>query len=110
MVFTSNPMRGIDGMTRGHYKVNLKSPEDILEELEDVGFLCFVHRDRRMRCRTRMSDWAFADIGVAGDTDRPNMAWKNVTPGFEALSDAPGYPLFDGPIRERSDDYTLYMV
>ena len=56
MVFTSNPMRGIDGMIRGHYKANLKSPEDILEELEDVGFLCFVHLSRTSGSRATPTD------------------------------------------------------
>lgn len=110
MAYVPHLMRGIDGMIDSHYKVNFKSPEDILKEFEEVGFLYFVLCDGRMYCCDRMNDWAFADIEVADDTGNPNSAWKIVTPGFESLSEALDYPLFNGgSIRERFDDCTFYM-
>lgn len=110
MAFFPELMTGIDGMIRTHFEVGFDSPDALLEEFEEVGFLFFVLCDGCMFCCDRMNDWAFADIELADDTDNPNTAWKIVTPGFATLSDALDFPLFDGgSVRERFAECRFFM-
>ena len=92
------------------HEVLFTSPESIIKEFDEVGFLFFVLWKDRMFCCDRMNDWAFADVDIPDDAGNPNSAWKIVTSGFSTLSDALDFPVLDGKsLRERFSECRFFM-